>query len=92
MSQYEDLKARMDRIERNQNLILDQLAGPERAENGLPAFTGWPQLGDRTVVDFMATLGDKAGVPQCTAIDSHEHGTEEDGDTPCREADDEEGA
>lgn len=84
MSQYNDLKAQQDRIERKVDLILDQLAGPERnEENGLPAFTGWPQLGDRTLIDFFAAQGAAVGVADCKAIDSCPVGTEEGGDTPC---------
>lgn len=44
-------------------LSLDQLAGPARATDGLPTFTGWPQLGDRTMVDALAAIGEKLGVP-----------------------------
>ena len=44
-------------------LSLDQLAGPARDTDGLPTFTGWPQLGDRTMVDALAAIGEKLGVP-----------------------------
>lgn len=84
MSQYQELKAQQDRIERKVDLVLDQLAGPQRnAENGLPEFTGWEALGNRTVVDFLATLGAKVDVPKCVAVDDCEHGTEADGSAPC---------
>ncbi|APT85311.1 peptidoglycan recognition protein family protein [Corynebacterium aquilae] len=43
-------------------LILDQLAGPEQ-EGGVPKFTGWPQLGGRTVVDALAAVGEALKVP-----------------------------
>lgn len=39
------------------NLILDQLAGPRDADGAQP-FAGWPQLGNRTVVDALATIGE----------------------------------
>ena len=39
-------------------LIYEQLAGP-----GAPGtFPGWPQLGDRTLVDAIAAIGDKLGI------------------------------
>lgn len=66
MSQYEELKAQNDRIERKVDLLLDQMVGPGRnTENGLPDFTGWDQLGGRTLVDFLAESGNKAGVEGC---------------------------
>lgn len=37
--------------EKRIELILDQLAGPEKDAAGNYKFTGWPQLGDRTIVD-----------------------------------------
>lgn len=36
--------------------IIDQFAGPEREANGLPKFTGWPQLGKKTLVDAVAEV------------------------------------
>ena len=48
-------KAQADRIERLLNLILDQLAGPARDAKG-PKFTGWPQLGGKTLVDAVADI------------------------------------
>lgn len=38
--------------------VLDQLAGHPWRE-----FPGWPQLGDRTIVDALAVIGAKLGVP-----------------------------
>lgn len=39
-------------------LIYEQLCGP-----GAPGtFPGWPQLGDRTLVDALAAIGDKLGI------------------------------
>lgn len=47
-SKGDDMSAQAEkRIE----LILDQLAGPEKDKAGNYKFTGWPQLGDRTIVD-----------------------------------------
>ena len=44
-------------VDRDQ-LIYEQLAGP-----GAPGtFPGWPQLGDRTLVDALAAIGDKLGI------------------------------
>ncbi|PRQ10648.1 hypothetical protein C1Y63_10640 [Corynebacterium sp. 13CS0277] len=43
-------------------LVLDQLAGPAHTD-GVPAFTGWPQLGGRTVVDALAAIGAALDVP-----------------------------
>lgn len=37
--------------EKRIELILDQLAGPEKDKAGNYKFTGWPQLGDKTIVD-----------------------------------------
>ena len=37
-------------------LILDQFAGPDRNKAGLPKFTGWPQLGNKTLVDAVAEI------------------------------------
>lgn len=37
--------------EKRIELILDQLAGPEKDKAGNYKFTGWPQLGNRTIVD-----------------------------------------
>lgn len=44
-------------VDRDQ-LIYEQLCGP-----GAPGtFPGWPQLGDRTLVDALAAIGDKLGI------------------------------
>lgn len=44
-------------VDRDQ-LIYEQLAGP-----GAPGhFPGWPQLGNRTLVDAIAAIGDKLGI------------------------------
>ena len=44
-------------VDRDQ-LIYEQLAGP-----GAPGtFPGWPQLGNRTLVDALAAIGDKLGI------------------------------
>ena len=37
--------------EKRIELILDQLAGPEKDRSGNYKFTGWPQLGNKTIVD-----------------------------------------
>ena len=37
--------------EKRIELILDQLAGPEKDKKGNYKFTGWPQLGNKTIVD-----------------------------------------
>lgn len=47
---------RLDQIEHKVNLILDQLAGPTGE------FAGWPQLGDRTLVDTIAAIAEKHGI------------------------------
>ncbi|MFC4124946.1 N-acetylmuramoyl-L-alanine amidase [Nocardia rhizosphaerae] len=44
-------------------LALDQLAGPGTHVG--EDFPGWPQLGDRTLVDAVAAIGEKLGVPGC---------------------------
>ena len=73
MSQYNELKAQQDRIEKKLDLVLDQVAGPERdKQSGLPLFTGWPVLGGRTLVDFAATLGQKTNIPGCKPSDDGE--------------------
>lgn len=38
------------------DFIIDQLAGPERTAAGLPKFTGWIQLGGKTLVDAIADI------------------------------------
>lgn len=38
-------------------LSLDQLAGPGKDAAGAPTWSGWPQLGGRTIVDYLAYLG-----------------------------------
>ena len=48
-------KKQADRIERLLTLVLDQLAGPARDAKG-PKFTGWPQLGGKTLVDAVADI------------------------------------
>lgn len=48
-------KAQADRIERLLTLILDQLVGHEKDKRG-PKFTGWPQLGGKTLVDAVADI------------------------------------
>lgn len=45
------------------DLALDQLAGPDRTEQGAPTFSGWPQLGNRTLVDAVAAIGAALKVP-----------------------------
>ena len=40
--------------EKRIELILDQLAGPEKDKAGNYKFTGWPQLGNKTIVDNAA--------------------------------------
>ena len=40
--------------EKRIELILDQLAGPEKDKAGNYKFTGWPQLGNKTIVDSTA--------------------------------------
>lgn len=37
-------------------LLLDQLAGPKRDASGAPTWEGWPQLGNKTVVDFLVEV------------------------------------
>lgn len=49
MASVEDINFKLD-------LILDQLAGPEKNHEGNPKWTGWPQLGNRTVVDALADI------------------------------------
>jgi hypothetical protein len=39
--------------EKRIELMLDQIVGPEKKANGDYKFTGWPQLGGATVVDFL---------------------------------------
>ena len=48
-------KNQADRIERLLTLVLDQLAGPARDAKG-HKFTGWPQLGGKTLVDAVADI------------------------------------
>ena len=48
-------KQQADRIERLLTLILDQLVGHEKDKRG-PKFTGWPQLGGKTLVDAVADI------------------------------------
>lgn len=48
-------KKQADRIERMLTLIMDQLVGPEKDQKGWK-FTGWPQLGGKTLVDAVADI------------------------------------
>lgn len=48
-------KKQADRIERLLTLVLDQLVGFEKDARG-PKFTGWPQLGNQTLVDAVADI------------------------------------
>lgn len=49
----------------NARLALDQLVGPERNDDGTPKFSGWAQLGGRTVVDYLvAQTGEIAALKQ----------------------------
>lgn len=43
-------------------LTLDQLAGPEKNADGGPDWSGWEQLGDRTLVDAVAAIGAHLGI------------------------------
>lgn len=43
-------------------LILDQLVGPEQ-ENDVHNNSGWPQLGNRTLVDAVAAIGEHLDIP-----------------------------
>lgn len=42
--------------------ILDQHAGPGRTPDGSNDFSGWPQLGNRTLVNALAAIGEKLGI------------------------------
>ena len=48
-------KHQADRIERKLDLIMDQLVGPEKDAKG-PKFTGWQQLGGKTLIDSIADI------------------------------------
>jgi len=52
--------------------ILDQLAGDGRNQDGTAAFTGWPQLGGRTVVDALAVIGQKLGIEGFGKVEGNE--------------------
>lgn len=49
MATVEDINFKLD-------LILDQLAGPEKDQDGNPAWTGWSQLGRKTLIDAIADI------------------------------------
>lgn len=49
MATVEDINFKLD-------LILDQMAGPEKDQDGNPAWTGWSQLGRKTLVDAIADI------------------------------------
>lgn len=51
----DDVATRLARIEKNLDLVIDQLAGPARDTKG-PKFTGWPQLGGLTPVDAIGKI------------------------------------
>ncbi|MCK7676430.1 N-acetylmuramoyl-L-alanine amidase [Corynebacterium pygosceleis] len=53
------LNARLDRIEFHLRLILDQLVGPEKDENGNPRFTGWASTDGKTLTDLVGELDNK---------------------------------
>lgn len=46
-------------IDLRARLILDQLGGPDAIGKSFP---GWPQLGDRTVVNALAKIGHTLGI------------------------------
>ena len=46
-----------------QRSTFEQLAGPGRTPQGKPDFKGWEQLGDHTVVDALAVIGQTLGIP-----------------------------
>lgn len=48
-------KHQADRIERKLDLIMDQLVGPEKDRKGYK-FTGWQQLGGKTLIDSIADI------------------------------------
>lgn len=48
-------KHQADRIERKLDLVLDQLVGPEKDRKGYK-FTGWQQLGGKTLIDSIADI------------------------------------
>ncbi|MCK7661960.1 C39 family peptidase [Corynebacterium antarcticum] len=53
------LNARLDRLELQLRLILDQLVGPERDEHGNPLFSGWASTDGKTVTDLVGAIDDK---------------------------------
>ena len=53
-------KHQADRIERKMDLILDQLVGPEKDNKG-PKFSGWAQLGNKTLVDAIGEIRNALG-------------------------------
>ena len=60
-----EIKLRTAETLREVRITLDQLVGWARDGEGLPRFTGWPQLGGRTLVDFLGAAGEKLGIPGC---------------------------
>lgn len=53
-------KHQADRIEKKLDLIMDQLVGPEKDAKG-PTFSGWDQLGGKTLVDSIADIRKSLG-------------------------------
>lgn len=60
-----EIKIRSADTLRDLRVALDQLVGWQRDEHGRPIFAGWPQLGGRTIVDFLGAVGEKLGVDGC---------------------------
>jgi len=48
--------ATVENINFKLDLILDQLAGPDKDQDGNPTWTGWPQLGGKTPIDALADV------------------------------------
>ena len=55
ISQLSRIEEHAANASKRSNLVLDQLAGPARDAKG-PKFTGWPQLGGKTLVDAVADI------------------------------------
>lgn len=51
--------ATVENINFKLDLILDQLAGPGKDQDGNPTWAGWPQLGNKTPIDALADIRDR---------------------------------
>lgn len=69
LEQMAGLQEQIDQIGTLLNIVVDQLCGPGRDENGLPTYSGWPQLGQNAAgADLSLVDGVSAGRHDLAAL------------------------